>query len=138
MTRTSTATQVSEMHSLVTKYTSDFPIRHTLSSKSTSPTSNTESVLDTALLVGSRGGIGANILAQLLQSSQVRRVYALNRARTDGKTSQKRQAGEFTIQGLDDSLASSEKLVLLEGDTAHSSLGLPDSVFGEVRILALF
>lgn len=132
-------TQVSEMRSLVTKYTSNFPTRrHFPSSEPTPPLSGPPGpVLDTVLLVGSRGGIGANLLAQLLQSAQVRRVYTLNRPRTDGKTDQKRQADEFDVQGLDDSLSYSEKLVLLEGDTAHPTLGLLDAVFGEVRILAI-
>lgn len=130
------ATKVSEMRSLVTKYTSNFPTRrHVPSSEPTPPLSSPGPVLDTVLLVGSRGGIGANLLAQLLQSAQVGRVYALNRARTDGKTDQKRQADEFDVQGLGNSLAYSEKLALLEGDTAHPTLGLPDSVFAKVRIL---
>lgn len=130
------AIQVGDMRSLVEKYTSNFPTRRVLLSEPTPPLSSPEPVLNTILLVGSRGGIGANLLAQLLQSAQVRRVYTLNRPRTDGKTDQKRQADEFGAQGLDHSLAYSEKLVLLEGDTARLTLGLLDTVFGEVRILS--
>lgn len=134
MTTLSTTIRVSEMRSLITKYTSNFPSHHIPSSKTISTTWSYDLVLNTVLLVGSRGGIGANILTRLLQATQVRRVYVLNRARIDKKTAQERQADEFAVQGLDASLANSEKLVLLEGDTAHPNLELSESVFDEVSM----
>lgn len=115
-------------NSLVEKYTADFPVHQPPLPQHPPP-----ALLDTVLLIGSRGGIGANLLSQLLRRHCVRKVYALNRSHDDGKTSQERQRDEFRLQGLDPSLAESEKLVLLEGNTSHATLGLAKDMFDEVR-----
>lgn len=119
-------------NSLVEKYTTDFPVHQPLLPQQPPPT-----LFDTVLLVGSRGGIGANLLSQLLRRHCVRKVYALNRNHDDGRTSQERQRDEFRLQGLDPSLAGSEKLVLLEGKTSHATLGLARDIFDEVGLLCL-
>lgn len=113
---------------LLEKYTREFPRHCPQISQSSLPP-----VLDTILLIGSRGSLGANILAQLLSHRDVRRVYTLNRTHVDGRTSRQRQQDEFRLQGLDPSLASSEKLVPLEGLTSHPTLGLTEEVFDDVR-----
>lgn len=120
-------------NALAEKYTTDFPVHQPLPPQQPSP-----AVLDTILLVGSRGGIGANLLSQLLRRHCVRKVYALNRNHDDGRTSQERQRDELHLQGLDPSLAESEKLVLLEGKTSHATLGLTRDMFDEVCLLLLF
>lgn len=114
--------------SLVEKYTTDFPIHHPLLPQSPLPP-----VLETVLLIGSRGGIGANLLSQLLTRHDTCKVYALNRRHDDGRTSQKRQRDEFELQGLNPSLAESQKLVLLEGKTSDATLGLSRDIFHHVR-----
>lgn len=123
------------MWSMIEKYSMGFPTHCGVADLSTC---ENMSPLDTVLVVGTRGGLGSNILALLLESRAVRRVYSLNRVRLDGKTRQERQADEFTLQGLDAFLAFSSKLTLLEGDTAHPTLGLDSAVFDKVSTMTDF
>ncbi|KAJ7486758.1 putative aminoadipate reductase [Mycena latifolia] len=83
------------------------------------------------LLTGSTGGIGSHILEMLLSLASVERVYAFNRK---GRTPlSERQKEAFTDRALDVNFLTSEKLVLVEGDTTKSDLGLPTHVFTTLR-----
>ncbi|KAJ7625813.1 putative nonribosomal peptide synthetase [Roridomyces roridus] len=83
------------------------------------------------LLTGTTGALGSHILAMLLESASVQRVYAFNRR---GRTPiSERQHDAFVDRGLNTELLSSAKLVYLEGDTAKSDLSLPADVWTELR-----
>jgi hypothetical protein len=115
-----------ELQALVEKYTETFPARPAVNVSGTSLLAG-----DTYLLTGTTGGLGSNMLAQLLASPAVVRVYAFNRpSRTS--TSEARQRSTFEKRGLDMSLLSSTKLVYLEGDLNAPTLALNDRLYGEV------
>lgn len=134
--RSDRSSRVEDMHSLVMKYSTRFPVRDS-STDVTTAASNLSS-FHTILVVGTRGALGSNILAILLESAEVCRVYSLNRARADGRMAEEIQADEFSMQGVDASLALSPKLTLLEGDTAHPTLGLNTALFDRVCGLRRF
>ncbi|KAJ7625710.1 hypothetical protein FB45DRAFT_922118, partial [Roridomyces roridus] len=81
------------------------------------------------LLTGTTGALGSHILAMLLESASVQRVYAFNRR---GRTPiSERQNDAFVDRGLNTELLSSGKLAYLEGDTAKADLSLPANVWTE-------
>lgn len=83
------------------------------------------------LLTGSTGNLGAEILAALLRTDFVERVYALNRPSGTRSISERHEA-RFEDREFDTSLLSSPKLVLIEGEMGHPRLGLPDDLYDEV------
>lgn len=115
-----------ELQALVNKYTESFPARFA--------PSQSEHPLhpgDVYLLTGSTGGLGSNMLAQLLQAPAVTRIYAFNRP-SKSTTSQARQISAFRQRGLNPSLLLSEKLVYVEGDLGAPAFALGDRLYGEV------
>jgi hypothetical protein len=116
-----------ELQALVDKYTEGFPARLALNGSA-------YPVLDGVvyLLTGTTGGLGSNMLAQLLEASTVTRIYAFNRP-TKSATSQARQLSAFAQRGLNTSLLSSKKLVYVEGDLSAPGFALGDELYGEVR-----
>ncbi|KAH8116797.1 hypothetical protein DFH11DRAFT_1687657 [Phellopilus nigrolimitatus] len=115
--------KVDEMHDLVSKYSDDFPI-HVLDAHVSPPKK------DVVLVTGTTGGLGANILASLLQSPGVGRVYALNRK---GRNLLERQKAALEERGLDIGLLELTKFVLLEGSLDDETLGLDVDIFTQVR-----
>jgi len=115
----------SEMENMIRKYSQKFP-RHQPSIERTTG--------DVILLTGSTGGLGSYILEALIRDSTVSRIYAFNRksSRVSGSL-QERQRASFEDRDIDVSLFESEKVVLLEGDTAAERLGLDQDVFDAVR-----
>lgn len=85
------------------------------------------------LLTGSTGCLGSSILAELFACPDVRRVYALNRPSAFGRTLQDRQRRALIARGLDGALASSNKVVLLEGDISSPMMGLSGQYYAEVN-----
>lgn len=116
-----------ELQGLVEKYTETFPARPAVDVSGPSLLAG-----DTYLLTGTTGCLGSNMLAQLLASPAVIRVYALNRP-SRSSTLEARQRSAFEKRGLDTSLLSSKKLVYLEGDLNAPNLALNDRLYGEVR-----
>ncbi|KAJ7625698.1 putative aminoadipate reductase, partial [Roridomyces roridus] len=113
------------VEAMISKYTQgfDWPIHLT----ATTPRSSDAVVL----LTGTTGALGSHILAMLLESASVQRVYAFNRR---GRTAiSERQSDAFVDRGLNTELLSSGKLVYLEGDTAKGDLSLPADVWTELR-----
>jgi len=88
---------------------------------------------DVVIVTGTTGALGSYILAHLVASDDVRRVYALNRTTSDRATLIKRQVAALTSRGLDGQIASSEKVNLLEADFGKPDLGLCDAVLREIR-----
>ncbi|KAF8879343.1 acetyl-CoA synthetase-like protein [Mucidula mucida] len=89
---------------------------------------------DVVLVTGTTGGLGAATLAKLLESSSVRKIYALNRpVKGSGKSLLERQKHAFKSKGYDGALASSSKVVLLEADITEDGLGVDTSLEREIR-----
>ncbi|KAJ8590926.1 hypothetical protein M405DRAFT_736061 [Rhizopogon salebrosus TDB-379] len=87
---------------------------------------------ESVLIIGTRGGLGSELLAQLLEHLSVRKIYALNRTHKDSKTPKGRQGDEFRYRGIKPGLLESSKLLLLEGDTSETHLGLEEGQFSEI------
>ena len=97
-----------------------------------SPATRTEEHI--VLVTGSTGGLGCYILASLLVTKNVVRIYALNR-RSKASTSAARQRSGFEDRGLDINLLESQRLVYVDGDTSQEQLGLEGSLYEEVSLL---
>lgn len=110
-----------DMLDMVTKYSQNFKAHQGSIPISTK---------DVVVITGSTGSIGAYVLAELIASPKVARVYALNR-RSYSSNLFHRQKEALLLRGLDPVLAESPKLVLLEADLARPSFGLVDSKFHE-------
>ena len=89
------------------------------------------------LLTGSTGNIGSHILETLLRDPRIIRIYAFNRPSFRRVSLLDRHMERFEDQGLDKALLASEKLSLVEGDASQDNLGIPISVFDEVRYFRL-
>lgn len=116
-----------ELQALVEKYTETFPARPAVNGSGRSLPAG-----DAYLLTGTTGGLGSNMLARLLASPTVMRVYAFNRP-SRSATSEARQRSAFEKRGLDTSLLSSNKLVYVEGDLNAPTFALNDGLYEEVR-----
>lgn len=114
----------SDMRYLVEKYSQDFPLHQA--------TNGAKSIGDVVLVTGTTGGLGCYILSRLVSSANVTRVYALNRASSDGKSLYDRQKSALIDRGLDPAILEAKKTVLLECDTASTGFGLPSTVFYQV------
>ena len=82
------------------------------------------------VVTGTTGALGSHLLAVLLESNAVERVWALNRKSKEGLV--ERQRTSFEDKMLDASLLESDKLVLLEADLKDMNLGLEESIYQEV------
>ncbi|KIJ59318.1 hypothetical protein HYDPIDRAFT_118655 [Hydnomerulius pinastri MD-312] len=86
----------------------------------------------TVLLTGSTGGLGSFLLAQLLESTNVERVYALNRP-SSTTSIQQRQRSAFLDKGLPLDLLESNKLTYVEAEASQANCGLPPSLYEKIR-----
>ncbi|TFY80855.1 hypothetical protein EWM64_g3157 [Hericium alpestre] len=118
------ATRGKELQAIVNKLTADFPARP---SKVVPVTGG-----EVYLLSGSTGGLGSNILSQLLTSGKVSRVFAFNRSSSMG-SSESRHKIAFEKRGLDATVLSSPKLVYLEGDFSEAHFGVDPTVYEELQ-----
>ena len=85
---------------------------------------------ETVLITGTTGRFGAYVLAQLIASRRVRKIYAMNRP---NKVSLKRRQIEtFQLYDLDVALLDSPKLDLVVCDMTQSLFGLPSDVYYKV------
>ncbi|KAJ6471951.1 hypothetical protein C8R45DRAFT_836164 [Mycena sanguinolenta] len=122
----STEVKCSAMHAMVEKYTQDFG--RAVGDQGV-PRTGGEAVV---LVTGTTGELGCYLLAHLLASGNIARVFALNRP--SRKTSLiERQSRALVDRGLDPSIMDSPKLSLLEGDLANPNFDLPASVYEEMQ-----
>ncbi|TCD64925.1 putative NRPS-like protein biosynthetic cluster [Steccherinum ochraceum] len=114
--------QEEQIAHLVEKYTVDLP---------NFTSASTNGSLDGAvvLLTGSTGSLGSHILAYLLQSSDVRRVYTLDR----GSGSLERLKASFVDRSLPIELLQSDKLVACSGVLSRVDLGLDPAIVQEIQ-----
>lgn len=117
------ADKVAEITGYVEKYSANFPTH-----RASAPAPASEAIL----LTGSTGALGTTLLAQLVATSSVSKIYALNR-KTTGKTVKQRQVEALVERGYDVAIASSSKVVYVETDASSGVLGIPPAVYDEVR-----
>lgn len=118
-------TQVEQMGDLVDKYRRFFEVPSTLSPDATSRPS-----ASVVLLSGATGSLGANQLAQLLSTAEVKKVYTLVRARDDAEAAE-RVAASLNEKGL--AGAGDARIVALAADFSQDRLGLSEERFEEVK-----
>ncbi|KAJ5027549.1 hypothetical protein J3E71DRAFT_223889 [Bipolaris maydis] len=82
-------------------------------------------------LTGVTGGLGAHLLAQLVENHAVHKVYALVRASSD-MAALKRTLESLSARGLSPTREQLEKLVALPADFSKSDFGLGKEEFSEL------
>jgi aryl carrier-like protein len=97
---------------LVEKYGKDFGVHR--------PSKPAEAG-EVVLITGTTGALGASVLSELVQSSAIRLVYALNRRPADGSSFTDQQKDALITRGLDASILNSSKVIFIE-----AALDLPD------------
>ncbi|KAF8816011.1 putative aminoadipate reductase [Phlegmacium glaucopus] len=85
------------------------------------------------LLTGSTGNLGSHILEALLRDPRILRIYAFNRPSSRTVSLLHRHKERFDDKGFNKALLTSQKLTFIEGDTSHDNLGVPLSVYNELR-----
>jgi thioester reductase-like protein len=81
------------------------------------------------VVTGTTGGLGSHLLARLLQSDKVERIWAMNRRSSKGNWD--RQIASFEDKLLDVSLLESRKLVFVDVDLEDPRLGLSNELYDE-------
>ncbi|GJJ05921.1 putative NRPS-like protein biosynthetic cluster [Clathrus columnatus] len=112
------------LENMIQQYTSNWPVHH--------PQKEYVNDEEVILLTGSTGGLGSQLLAQLVRIPIVTKIYALNRP--SGKSSYERHRDVFEDRGNDVELLNSSKIVFLEGDTSVSGFAITGAnLFDEMR-----
>lgn len=120
--------RVELMWSLVDRYSAGFPTRvHAPSTPPLEP-----NALLCVLLTGSTGALGTYLLAALISSPRVQRIYAYNRAHKTA-TLLDRQRAALCDHGLSAELASHVKVRFLEGLATDPHLGMAEDMYQELR-----
>lgn len=114
------------MRHLVEKYSANLPIHDP---------SLLNPAKDTVLLTGSTGALGAELLAKLVISPDIERVYAVNRGGVVG--TKERQLSVMVERGLNESLVDSPKVVFAEMDITKDGLGLRGDLLDEASQCSL-
>lgn len=118
-----------EMVEMVERYAATFP--------DVKVSTATQPARKTVFVTGTTGSLGAHMIARLLPSSDVEKVYVFMRKREGEVTLLERQRTAFKERGLDDVALKSPKLVLVEGDLSTPGLGIPRDVFRQVCVRRL-
>ena len=122
------ATRVEAMQAMVTKYSSNFPRHHTILLRAAQPP------VDSVLLVGTTRALGSQLLVKLAEHARVRRVYALDQT-SEAQSTRERLTKVLEERGLNASVLSTDKVVLIEGDPALPSFGIPQDTYKQVRLM---
>ncbi|KAJ6471940.1 hypothetical protein C8R45DRAFT_1013604 [Mycena sanguinolenta] len=122
---TSAEAKSGAMQAMVQKYTQDIP----RAVREQGMPLTGEAVV---LVTGTTGELGCYLLARLLASDNIARVFALNRP--SRKTSLiERQCRALVDRGPDPAIVHSPKLSLLEGDLTKPDFDLPAAVYEEMQ-----
>lgn len=115
------ASEIEEMQRLIAKYSNFHQHKP----------GNTTPERETIIVTGATGSLGAHILAQLVNRSDVRRIYCLVRATSESS------AVARVMQTLSDKRLDISSLPnnvhCLPSDLSRSDLGLPSSVLGDLN-----
>ncbi|GJJ09060.1 putative secondary metabolism biosyntheticenzyme [Clathrus columnatus] len=115
--------QQKRLETLVIRYTQSF-----LTHKPEKEMSKDEVIF----LTGSTGGLGSQMLAQLIVVPTVTRVYAFNTPNKN-QSSHERHVESFTDRGNNLSLLESTKVIFVEGDTSISGFAIAPELYEEMR-----
>lgn len=88
-----------------------------------------------ALITGSTGNLGSQIMETLLRDDSVTRIYAVNRVSGNPLV---KHVDRFIDKGFDVALLKSEKIVFLESDISQPGLGLSKEAYQEVSLRNLY
>ncbi|KAF8174554.1 putative aminoadipate reductase [Pholiota molesta] len=83
-----------------------------------------------ALITGTTGNLGSQIMETLLRDAAVTRIYAVNRVSGNPLA---KHVDRFTDKGFDTALLKSEKIVFLESDITQPGLGLSKEAYQDLR-----
>ncbi|KAJ1310588.1 hypothetical protein OPQ81_007317 [Rhizoctonia solani] len=111
------------IHNIIQKYDSVWP---RLDSRIVQPVSR-----ERVVVTGTTGALGSHLLAQLLESDKVEKVWAMNRK--SSRENKEREVLSFEDKLLDVSLLKSKKLVFVDADLEDRRLGLCDGMYDEIR-----
>lgn len=115
---------VTAVHAMIERYTQDMASVHHINQP--------KPAQEVVLLTGSTGGLGSQLLVDLLEVEKVAKVYVLNRA-SARSSSLERHEHTFRDRGLDPALLQSPKLTFLEGEVSAENFGLLADQYEEVR-----
>ncbi|THH03014.1 hypothetical protein EW145_g6601, partial [Phellinidium pouzarii] len=124
---TNASVKRSELRALVDKYASAFP---TFIPGRVSTEMRWDG--DVVLLTGCTGSLGSNILATLIHSPSVARIYAVSRFSADGSV-RKRLVKAFERDSLDVKLLDNAKVHVLEADLSRSDFGIDKEHYAELQ-----
>ncbi|KAH8113759.1 acetyl-CoA synthetase-like protein [Phellopilus nigrolimitatus] len=116
-----------ELEALVSKYTTAFP---TFVAGEGSKDGGDGAIV---LLTGSTGSLGSNILAKLIESKAVKRIYAMSRQSADGMSVKERHSKAFKRDSLDSRLLEDARVRFLEGDASHPDFAIDPKQFVEMQ-----
>ncbi|KAJ7167454.1 male sterility protein-domain-containing protein, partial [Mycena filopes] len=114
------------MTEMATKFTHNFP-SHTGTVNPPPPDAKVVAV------TGTTGELGCYILSRLFHDKSVCRVYALNRVSRKAQNLRERQHLALVDRGLDATILSSQKIVLLETDLSIIRFNLFSPVYEEMQ-----
>ncbi|THU99130.1 acetyl-CoA synthetase-like protein [Dendrothele bispora CBS 962.96] len=120
-----TESRIRQMEALSQKYSTNFPRHDNTTNEAATGTS------EVVLITGTTGYLGSHILAHLLDSDSFAKVYALNRASSNGLAA--KQEMSFIERGFDTALLRSSKLVMLESDLGKEFLGLSRDMYNTIQ-----
>ena len=114
-----------ELHALVEKFTQNIP-------ESTGGPGAEQTSEKVVLLTGGTGSLGCNILARLLESESVCKVYALSRPSHDGTSAKDRHVRAFERESLSVDMLDSAKVQFFDGDASLENFGIPPGDYDRV------
>ena len=92
------------------------------------------SLKDVVLVTGTTGALGSAVLAKLVSSDCVGKIFAYNRPSREGIGITQRQKEALRTRGYDEEIAVSPKVILVEGELTASGLGINLPLEEEVRL----
>ncbi|CAE6377688.1 unnamed protein product [Rhizoctonia solani] len=111
------------MHAIIEKYDTPWPCWEIC---------NIQPLKERVVVTGTTGALGSHLLAYLLNSDKVDKVWAINRRSHKGDVKE-RQFTSFKDKLLDLNLLGSGKLRFLDTNCEDSKLGLCDEMYNEIR-----
>ncbi|KAF7353828.1 Acetyl-CoA synthetase-like protein [Mycena venus] len=112
------------MQAMVQKYTEGFPEHRGTAA---------EPGAEVVVLTGTTGALGSHILAYLLGSSEISKVYAFNRPSSQSDNIKNRHRTSFSANGLDVHLLESPKLKLLETNLNEAQFGMSSADYDVLK-----
>jgi Male sterility protein len=117
-----------ELEVLLARYTTSFP-KHV-------PSLSTAKI-DVVLVTGTTGALGSAVLAKLVSSESVGKIFAYNRPSLGRADILERQKEALRTRGYDETIATSGKVTLVEGELTATGLGIDFALEEEVQFTVL-